>query len=364
VNVAARLEQAAEPGEILIGAETLQLVRDAVWVEPMERLSLKGKAEAVVAFRLLKVVSGASPFKRRLDSPMVGRDVELHQLLDAFEHAVRGPGCELVSVLGVAGVGKSRLTRELLSRLPVGTRVVEGRCLPYGEGITFWPVSEMVKQAAGIEDGDAPAAARDKILRLLEGEADDAALIGARVAAAIGLGEAQGAIQETFWAVRRLFESLAARRPIVAVFDDIHWAEPTLLDLIEYLARFSRAHPLLLVGVARPELRENRPDWGRIGTVISLGPLDTDGSIRLVQNLIGRTRLPREIRDRILDTAEGNPLFVEEMLHMLVDEGVLQQQDGRWALVGDLSLVSVPKTVQAIIAARLDRLHDEERAVI
>ena len=364
VNVAARLEQAAEPGEILIGAETLQLVRDAVWVEPMERLSLKGKAEAVVAFRLLKVVSGASSFKRRLDSPMVGRDVELQQLLDAFTRAVRGPGCELVTILGVAGVGKSRLTHELLSGLPDGARVLEGRCLPYGEGITFWPVSEMVKQAAGIEDTDPPAEARARISGLLEREGDEASLIGARVAAAIGLGDAQGALQETFWAIRRFLESLAARQPVAAVFDDIQWAESTMLDLIEYLARFSRAHPLLLVGVARPEIRENRPDWGRIGTVISLGPLDTDDSARLVQNLIGRTRLPREIRDRILDTTEGNPLFVEEMLHMLVDEGVLQQQDGRWVLVGDLSLVSAPKTVQAIIAARLDRLPDEERAVI
>jgi class 3 adenylate cyclase/tetratricopeptide (TPR) repeat protein len=364
VNVAARLEQAAEPGEILIGAETLQLVRDAVWVDRMERLSLKGKTEAIAAFRLLRVVAGAAPFKRRLDSPMVGRDAELRQLHDAFERAVRGPRCELVTVLGAAGVGKSRLALEMLSGLPVGTRVIEGRCLPYGEGITFWPVSEMVKQAAGIEDGDAPAAARDKILRLLEREADEASLIGARVAAAIGLGDAQGALQETFWAIRRFLESLAARQPVVAVFDDIQWAESTMLDLIEYLARFSRAHPILLLCVARPEILENRPDWGRIGTVIPLGPLDSDDSARLVQNLVGQARLPAEIRDPILDTAEGNPLFVEEMLRMLIDQGALEQQDGRWVLVGDLSLVSAPRTIQAIIAARLDRLHDEERAVV
>ncbi|MHB1234926.1 MAG: AAA family ATPase [Microbacteriaceae bacterium] len=363
VNVAARLGQAAGPTEILIGADTLQLVRDAVQVEPTEPLTLKGKAEAVVAFRLLGVVPGALPFTRRLDMPMVGRDGELQHLLDAFERATRDPGCELVTVLGVAGVGKSRLTRELLSRLPDRTRVLEGRCLSYGEGVTFWPVSEMVKQAAGIEDRDTATQARNRITRLLRHE-DEGALIGGRIATAIGLADAQGAMQETFWAIRRLFESLAAKQPVVALFDDIHWAEPALLDLIEYLARFSQGHPILLLCVARPEVLENRPDWGRDGAIVSVGPLDADDGGRLIETMTGQTHLPSEIRGRVLAAAEGNPLFIEEMLHMLTDEGAMQQQDGHWVVAGSQAGLRAPKTIQAIVGARLDRLLESERAVI
>jgi class 3 adenylate cyclase len=241
VNVAARLEQAARSGEILIGADTLRLVKDAVKTEAIDPLSLKGKAEPVPAFRLLQVLPGAPGLVRRLDSPMVGRDGHLHQLLDVFDRAEQGPSCELVTIFGEAGVGKSRLAVELLSQLAQRARVLEGRCLPYGEGITFWPVAEMVKQAAGIDESDPPTGALAKIARLLEGSRDvDASLILGRVGSAIGLGEAQGAIQETFWAVRRLLESLASDHPTVAIFDDIHWAEPTLLDLIDYIAGFSR----------------------------------------------------------------------------------------------------------------------------
>jgi len=191
VNVAARLEQRAQPDEILIGADTIPLLRGAVSVEPVEPLTLRGKAEAVRAFRLLSVAAGASRVARRLDSPMVGRDVELQQLLDAFDQASTG-GCQIVTVLGLAGVGKSRLTRELISRLGDGPRVLEGTCLPYGEGITFWPVAEMVKHAAGIEDVDDPSTARDKIGRLVQGDGDESLMIRDRVAAAIGITEAQG----------------------------------------------------------------------------------------------------------------------------------------------------------------------------
>lgn len=364
VNVAARLEQAAQPGEILIGADTLALVRDAARVEAVKPLELKGKTEPVAAHRLLGVVTGTAGVARRLDSPMVGRDEDLQQLLGGFDRATRGPSCELITVLGVAGVGKSRLTKELLTRLADGPRVLEGRCLPYGEGITFWPVAEMVRHAAGIADSDSPAKARDKIAELLNARGDEAQLIRDRVAAAIGLGESEGAIQETFWAVRRFLELLATERPVVAVFDDIHWAESTLIDLIGYVARFSRGHPILLVCTARPELGEGRPDWGGAGTVISLNPLGTEDGAQLVQNLIGQTTLSEQIRGRILDAAEGNPLFVEEMLQMLIDDGLLQRTNGKWVATVDLSRVSTPKTIQALINARLDRLQEEERGVL
>jgi class 3 adenylate cyclase/tetratricopeptide (TPR) repeat protein len=364
VNVAARLEQGAQPGEILIGADTLRLLRDAVRVEAVEPLSLRGKAEAVPAFRLLGVVAGAARIARRLDSPMVGREVEFQQLLDAFDRAAQGSSCQLVTVLGLAGVGKSRLTRELLSRLADRPRVLEGSCVPYGEGITFWPVAEMVKRAAAIDDSDDSATARAKIGELLQGDGDEALLIRDRVAASIGLAEAQGDIQETFWAVRRFFEFLARGRPVVAVFEDIHWAESTLLDLIGYIAGFSHAHPILLLCTSRPELAQDRPDWVNAGTIVSLSPLGLDDGAQLVQNLVGQTTLPAQIRGQILEAAEGNPLFVEEMLQMLIDDGVLQRNNGEWVAAVDLSRVSTPKTIQALITARLDHLQEQERAVL
>ena len=363
VNVAARLEQAAQPGEILIGAGTLSLVRDAVRVEETEPLPLKGKAEPVPAFRLLDVLTGAAPFARRLDSPIVGRDDELRQVLEAFDRVEGGRSCELLTIVGEAGVGKSRLTTEVLSRLTDHATVLEGRCLPYGEGITFWALAEMVRRAAGIDEDDPPAHALAKIAGLLNGN-DDAALIRDRVGAAIGLSDAAGAIEETFWAARRLLEVLTAARPVVAVFDDIHWAEPTLLDLLQYVAGFSREHPLLVLCMARPELRETRPEWDRAGTVITLSPLDPATSEDLIQNLIGSARLPAQIRDLIVEAAEGNPLFVEEMLRKLIDDGVLRRDDGAWVATADLSRLSAPGTIQALITARLDRLQDEERAVI
>jgi class 3 adenylate cyclase/tetratricopeptide (TPR) repeat protein len=364
VNVAARLEQGAQPDEILIGADTLPLLEGAVRVEPVEPLSLRGKAEAVPAFRLLEVAVGAARVARRLDSPMVGRDGELQQLLDAFERARDGKSCQIVTVLGLAGVGKSRLTRELLSRLGDGPRVLEGSCLPYGEGITFWPIAEMVKHAAGIEDVDDSSTARDKIGRLLEKDGDESLLIRDRVAAAIGITEAQGDIQETFWAVRRLFESLARNQPVVAVFEDVHWAESTLLDLIGYVAGFSHGRPILLLCTARPELVEARPDWGGAGKVVSLSPLKAVEGAVLVQNLIGQATLPEQIRGRILDAAEGNPLFVEEMLKMLIDDGFLERNNKEWVATADLSRMSTPKTILALITARLDRLQQQERSVL
>jgi class 3 adenylate cyclase/tetratricopeptide (TPR) repeat protein len=365
VNVAARLEQAARPGEILLGPQTLALVRDAVRVEALEPLSLKGKAEPVPAFRLVEVLPGAHARTRRLDSPMLGRDAEMAAVVYACERAERGPGCELVTVLGVAGVGKSRLIREVSSRLADRARILEGRCLPYGEGITFWPLAEIVKEAAGIDDTDPPEEAVGKIGAMLAArDAEQVPFIAERVGAAIGLGQAQGVIQQTFWAFRRLLEILALDRPLVAVIDDIHWAEPTLLDLIEYVAGFSRGHPIMLLCTARPELREDHPEWGRAGTAVSLHPLGPTESEELIRNLLGDVRLPADVQTWVAQAAEGNPLFVEEMLRMLIDDGLLRRDDGHWVPTVDLSEVSTPRTIQALIAARLDRLDGDERAVI
>jgi class 3 adenylate cyclase/tetratricopeptide (TPR) repeat protein len=364
VNVAARLEQAAAPGEILLGAETVALARDTARVEPVEPLELKGKAERVPAFRLLDVARRGPALARHLDAPMVGRDGELATLLETFERVVAERRCELVTVRGDAGVGKSRLIRELSSRVAGRALVLEGHCLPYGEGITFWPVAEIVKQAADVDEHAPPGAALDAIRALVPETDAERDLVTQRVANAIGIGTGGSSIQETFWAVRRLFETLARERPFVAVIDDIHWASPTLLDLLEYVAGFSVGHALMVVCTARHELRDERPDWGRDGVTISLQPLAPAESGHLIQHLLDETALPRPLRETLVETAGGNPLFLEEMVRMLIDQGSLRREDGRWVASIEPTETRAPKTIQALIAARLDRLDDDERAVL
>ena len=366
VNVAARLEQAAQPGEILIGDKTLGLVRDAVTVERVEPLALKGKADLVAAFRLLEVVPGVLGRVRRLDSPMVGREHERKLLADALERTVRERACHLFTVLGSAGVGKSRLVEEFLLLLGDGALVLRGRCLPYGTGITFWPVVEAVKQAIALTDDQEPGEAKARLAALVAGD-ESADVIVERIAELMGITETTSSGEETFWGVRRLFETLARKRPLVIVFDDIHWGEPTFLDLIEHVADWSRDAPILLVCLARPELLDARTAWGGgklNATAVFLAPLTGAESERLIDNLLGRAELEQSARERVAQAAEGNPLFVEEMLAMLIDEGLLERRNGGWAPTGDLSQIAVPPTIHALLAARLDRLEHEQRAVI
>jgi class 3 adenylate cyclase/tetratricopeptide (TPR) repeat protein len=367
VNVAARLEQAAQPGEILVGADTYRLVKEAVEVEAREPLALKGKEDAVAAFSLLDVLPEAAGLSRRLASPMVGRAREFKLLQDAFERVSDDRTCHLFTVLGAAGVGKSRVVEEFQQVVGSRATVLRGRCLPYGEGITFWPLAEAVKQVAGLDDSEPLERARARIAALLEGE-EQAELIGARVAGVVGLVEATGSgTEETFWAVRKLLESLANRRPLVVVFDDIHWAETTFLDLVEHVADWSRDAPILLVCMARPELLDQRPGWGGgklNASSILLEPLSETESEHLIENLLGQADLAAEARARISQAAEGNPLFVEEMLEMLIDDGLLARDNGSWIPTADLATVSVPPTIQALLSARLDRLEGEERGVL
>jgi predicted ATPase/class 3 adenylate cyclase len=366
VNVAARLEQVAASDEILLGSETYRLVRDAVDVEEVEPLELKGKSAPVAAYRLLRVEPGAPGHARHLDSPMVGRERELRALLEAFERAVGDRACHLFTVLGAAGVGKSRLVEEFLGSVGDRATVVRGRCLPYGEGITFWPLAEALRQAARLEESDSPAEARAKLAALVEAE-EDGELIERRVAELIGLEEATAGVEEGFWGVRKLLESLARRHPVVVVFDDVHWAEPTFLDLVEHVSDWVRDAAILLVCLARPELLEARPAWGGgklNATSVLLEALSETESDHLIQNLLGRAALAEDVRARIAEAADGNPLFVEEMLAMLIDEGLLRREDGGWAPTADLSTLAVPPTIQVLLAARLDRLEAEEREVI
>ncbi|HMC37883.1 MAG TPA: adenylate/guanylate cyclase domain-containing protein, partial [Actinomycetota bacterium] len=366
VNLAARLEQTAEPGQILIGEATYHLVRDAVKADALPPLAVKGKSQPVVAWRLLEVGPGLPGWSRRFDSPLVGRDAELNALDQAFSRSVQERTCQLVTVFGAPGVGKSRLTMEFLARLGSGPRVVSGRCLPYGEGITFWPIVEVLRDAAGVSDVDSPDEARPKILGLLE-PSDDAALIGERLAALLGLSGVTPGIQETFWAVRKLFEELAARRPLVIFFDDIHWGEPTFLDLIEYLVDWIQGVPVLLVCAARQELLDVRGAWmaGKSNaSQVTLEGLSEPETVGLIRNLLGGDPSVGQTLSRLAEAGEGNPLFIEELFRMLVDDGRLQRSNGSWSVAGDLASLEIPPTIHALLIARLDRLDQEERAVI
>ena len=365
INVAARLEQTAAPGDILLGSQTYALVRDAVTVDDGRALSLKGKAEPVTGYRLLEV----EPRSGRDEHPapaFVGRAFELAALRDAFDDSANESVCVLLTVLGAAGVGKSRLAEEFALSVAEEARVVRGRCLPYGEGITFWPVAEMVRDACGIDIDEPRDTAREKIASVLQGT-DDAGLIVDGVAAVAGLAQTSAGMQETFWAIRRFLEVLQRERPLVVLFDDIHWAEPVFLDLIEYLASWLRDARITLLCLARPELLELRPGW--IGMepaahAVMLSPLAPEESTALIGNLLGTSPLDASDRDRIVEAAEGNPLFLEEMLRMLEDDGLLSNDGGVWKVVGDLSQVAVPATIQALLAARLDRLGSQERVVL
>jgi class 3 adenylate cyclase/predicted negative regulator of RcsB-dependent stress response len=365
VNVAARLEQAASPGEILLGEVTYRLLRDAVEVEPMEPLDLKGKSRRAVAFRLVRVFEDVAGHARHLDAAMVGREKELEMLERALDRAVTERTSHLFTLLGPAGVGKSRLVQEFIARPGTSARVLRGRCLSYGEGITYFPLVEIVQTAAGVERADDLASARAKLAALADG-IEDRERVVALVAGLLSWAEPVAA-EDAQWGVRKLFERLAREEPTVLVFEDIHWSEPALLDLIEHLADWSRDAPLLILCVARPELLDLRSGWGGgklNASTILLEPLAADEVSRLVDNLLGRADIPDDARSRIMDAAEGNPLFVEEMLGMLIDDGLLRFDDGTWRAVEDLAQIAVPPTIQLLLAARLDRLDAEERAVI
>jgi class 3 adenylate cyclase/tetratricopeptide (TPR) repeat protein len=315
VNVAARLQQQAKPGEILIGAETMRLTRDAVVAEAVEPLDLKGKTEPVPAYLLIR--AGDLP-ERPHAGPFVGRGRELAVLGQAWERTLAAPACELVTIVGDAGVGKSRLVAEALAT--VGAAVVRGRCLPYGEGITYWPVVEVLKQLRVMSPDDRAAAA----IRSLLGETETAT-----------------SAEEVAWAFRKTLEHASAERPLVVVFDDIQWGEETFLDLIEHVALLSSGSAILLLCTARPELSESRPAWP---VALRLEPLGDDD----VQELIPEG-IRGGLRERITRAAGGNPLFVEEMLAMA------EETDGD---------VAVPPTLQALLSARLDQLDATERSVL
>jgi tetratricopeptide (TPR) repeat protein len=331
VNLAARLQQTASTGEILIADTTRRLVKDAVVAERLDPLVLKGKAEPVVAWRLSEVRADAPGRARRFDGELVGRDDELALLRQAHVRVTAGHSCHLFTILGPAGVGKSRLAREFAGAIGDALLLV-GRCVPYGDGVTYWPLREILHPL-----GD---------LRQHVGD-DDALVLGA----AVGTAESQAAPEETTRAFRRLLESVARERPVVLLLEDIHWGVPAMLDLIDHVATTSRGAPILVLCLSRPELLDDRPSWGggkTNATTILLEPLDAEQADRLISNLAG-DRLEPSRRQAITEAAEGNPLFLEEMVAMVVDEGVT---------------TSIPPTINALLAARLELLPEPERATL
>ena len=365
VVTSARLEDAAEEGVILLGESTYRLVRDAVTVERLAPIEAKGMPTPLTAYRLDSISPGVGERTPRLVSPLVGRERELQLIRDAFDRSLDPGACTLVTVIGDPGVGKSRLVREAVALIADRATILRGRCLPYGEGITFWPIVEVVREAAGITD-DIPL---EEAIARIEGllpETPDRGALRDRVAAAVGLSAGAGGIHETFWALRHVLEEQARRRPSVVILADIHWAEPTVLDLIEYLGERIQGS-VLIVCLARPELLDARSEWRTEtprNTTITLAPLGREENDRLIENLLGGSSIPASVERSIAETAEGNPLFVEEMLGMLIDEGRLILHEGEWVPAGDVSSMPAPKSVQSVLAARIDRLPIGRRSIL
>jgi class 3 adenylate cyclase/tetratricopeptide (TPR) repeat protein len=319
VNVAARLEQAAPAGEVLIGSGTRLLVRDAVRVEPVAPLVLKGKSQPVEAFQLIEVLADAEPVARHLERPIVGRERERRRIRRDYEDAVADRTIRLFTLLGPAGIGKSRLVADFLEHVGEEADVLHGRCLHYGEGITYWPLVEML-MGIGV---------------------DPDSVLGTSAA-------------ETQLAFRRLLEARAAERPQIVVLDDIQWAEPTFLELVEHVADMSRDVPIFVLCVARTELLDARPGWGGgklNATSLLLEPLDENDCQQMIERLVADAPLDEDTRERMVAASGGNPLYVEEMLAMVREQG------------GNGEIV-VPPTIHALLQARLDALDGDERTVL
>jgi len=365
VNTAARIQSQAPINGVAVGMNTYQAARQVFAFEPLEAIAAKGKSQPVALWRAVE--------PRTLDSdiiasaiPFVGRDVDLALLRDVFERAVAERSVQLVTVVGEPGIGKSRLVAELGAHvdgleMPITWR--QGRCLPYGDGITFWALGEVVKAHAGIYDSDAPDVARDKLETILP-TSEERPWLRARLLPLIGLDASDSAAQdELFTAWRRFFESVAELHPLVLVVEDLHWADAALFAFLGYLTDWAQGVPLLIVCTTRPELYEIHPGWGAgvaNHTAIRLSPLSDSDTATLVSALLEQATLAGDVRQSLLGGAGGNPLYAVEFVRMLRDREALDEENGS----GGAANLMVPDSIQALIAARLDTLPLERKALV
>ncbi len=362
VNTAARLQSAAPVGSVLVDETTMRSAEAAITFAPLAAIEAKGKAEPIPVWQVVGARSRVGQPETATGTPFVGREHERTLLLETFLRAERESSVQLVTVVGEPGIGKSRLVTELRATLDDRPDLItwrHGRCLPYGEGITFWALGEIVKAEAGIFESDDQAEAEAKLAQCVSALVDDASereWFASRLAPLAGVNAEGGAIgrEEAFTAWRRFLEAVAAKRPLVFVVEDLHWADEALLDFLEQLLDWAAPVPLLVLSTTRPELYDRRPGWSggrRNATTIPLSPLSGDETARLLQRLLERTLLPAQTQASLLERAGGNPLYTEQFARMLTERG-------------DGTDLQVPETVQALIAARLDTLSPELKSLL
>ncbi|HLY85461.1 MAG TPA: adenylate/guanylate cyclase domain-containing protein [Gaiellaceae bacterium] len=374
VNTAARIQSAAQPGTVLVGDATRRATAAAIAYEPAGEHELKGKAEPLSLFRALRVtaVRGGARTSSELEPPFVGRARELRLVKEHFHGSAEERKAHLVSVVGIAGIGKSRLAWEFEKYLDGPVDEVlwhRGRCLAYGDGVAYWALAEMIRMRSLIAEEDAPDQAAEKLRTMLEQRIEDGSersWLEPRLAHLIGLAEhASGDRQDLFSAWRLFFERLAERSPVVLVFEDLQWADSALLDFVEHLLEWSRDHPIFVLALTRPELAERRPGFGaasRNATTLSLEPLAPAAMEELLEGFV--PGLPNDLRARILERAEGVPLYAVETVRMLLDRGLLEREEDAYRPTGRIDALEVPETLHALVAARLDGLAAEERRIL
>jgi class 3 adenylate cyclase/tetratricopeptide (TPR) repeat protein len=375
VNTTSRLQQVAPVGGVVVGEGTWRATQQMIDYEPMDPVEVKGKAQPIPVWRAIEARSRFIVEVDRPTNPFIGRDSELELLRQAYRRMIREESVQLVTVTGEPGVGKSRLIGEFFTWADAEPELFfwrHGRCLPYGDGVTFWALGEIVKAQAGVLETDGPdeadAKLRDAVALVVEDEADRdwisgqlAGLVGSRPGAAASADRA-----ETFSAWRVYLEAMAVFRPLILIIEDLHWADDAMIEFVEYLAEWATGVPLLILCTARPELYERRPGWGggkRNSTTVALSPLQEDEIAALVSAMLEETLLPADTQAMLLERAGGNPLYAEEFVRMLTDRGILRRQGRAWQIVADGD-IPVPDTVQALIAARIDTLSPERKTLL
>jgi class 3 adenylate cyclase/tetratricopeptide (TPR) repeat protein len=384
VNVAARLEQAANADEILVGPLTEQLTREAIEYAAREPLAVRGKTEPVTTFSALRARTAVPEQARGLPgmrARLVGREREMHLLLETFERALKDRRAQLFTIVGTAGVGKSRLVGEFLARVASQGEVVvrRGRCLPYGTGIVYWPLMEILQDDLGVRLTDGRERGLEQLsarLEVLLPSEEERSAVESRAAVILGLEEAGDALPdvsaarlpaELGWGMRRYLEALAGASQTIVLVDDLQWADQVVVDVLAGIAERSLDVPLMIVTVARPDLLEHQPGWGAGRTnaaVIGLEPLNDSETRTLLGRLLDVEELPDDLRSKIVERSEGNPLFCEEFLRMLIDDGRLVREGNHWRALPGTTEVRVPESIQALLAARLDGLEPDVKQLV